>query len=70
MLLLPALTLVPPIAGVLIGVVLFGEDLHVTVLTGLVEALSVVLATAGVVALGRSPLAETAYSPADAGTIT
>jgi hypothetical protein len=61
---LPALTLVPPLASLIIGQYLFGEDLHVTgpILAG--DLLCLLLAVGAVVSLGQSPLAESAYSSA------
>lgn len=59
---LPALTLVPPLVSLAIGQYLFGEDLHVTGPVLAADLVCLVLAAGAVVSLGRSPLAETAYS--------
>jgi hypothetical protein len=61
---LPMLTLVPPVAGVLAGAYLFGEDLHVTPFAAVADVFAVLLAAWSVFTLSRSPLAESAYGTA------
>ena len=61
---LPALTLVPPLASLAIGQYLFGENLHVTPTVLAADLVCLVLSVGAVVSLGRSPLAESAYSAA------
>ena len=58
---LPALTIVPPLAGTMMGWVLFHERVHTTALTLPLEAAGALAAIAATVALASSPLAEQAY---------
>ena len=58
---LPALTIVPPAASLLLGVVLFDEHLRVSGLGIPVAIVGVLLALGGLLALSTSPLAAAAY---------
>src|SRR5205823_5866314 len=61
---LPALTLVPPLVSLPIGRWVFGERLHASGPVAVLAGACAVVAAAGVVSLGRSPLAEAAYAAA------
>ena len=63
---LPAITLVPPFASAAIGMFLFGERAGAPPVLLVVAVAGAAIAVAGVVALARSPLAESAYSPTPA----
>ena len=58
---LPAITLVPPLAGTLMGWVLFNERVHANAVTLPIEVIAAAAAIVATVMLAHSPLAETAY---------
>jgi drug/metabolite transporter (DMT)-like permease len=59
---LPAITLLPPVVGVILGVALFHEQLATGPLFVLVDAIGVALAVTGVFTLARSEAAKLAYA--------
>lgn len=61
---LPAITLLPPLAGTLVGWVLFQERVHATPLTLPIELAAAAAAVVATIVLAHSPLAESAYGDA------